>query len=68
MRNPKITRRSFVCHYTTVASHKKAQAFRIEDGFSFDTPPAPIHQASRRGRLKARLKARFKSVVPDWPR
>lgn len=59
MRNPDITRRSFVCHYTTVASHKKAQAFRVEDGFSFDAPPVPIHQPSLRGRLKARLKSRL---------
>lgn len=68
MRNPEITRRSFVCHYTTVASHKQAQAFRIEDGFSFDTPPTPIQPASRRGRLKSRLKSRLKTVVPDWRR
>ena len=56
MQNPAITRRSFVCHYTTLASHKKAQAFRIADGFSFDTPPVPLYQPTLPGRLKARLK------------
>ncbi|MEB3157818.1 MAG: phytanoyl-CoA dioxygenase family protein [Cyanobacteriota bacterium] len=55
MRNPAITRRSFVCHYTTVASHKKAQAFRVAEGFSFDSPPQPLFQRSLPGRLKARL-------------
>lgn len=60
MRNPEITRRSFVCHYTTVASHKRAQAFRVADGFSFDTPPVPIHRLSLRSRLKARLQRRLK--------
>lgn len=55
MRNPDITRRSFVCHYTTVASHKKAQSFRVADGFSFDSAPQPLYQPSLSGRLKARL-------------
>lgn len=55
MRDPAITRRSYVCHHTTVASHKKARAFRVQDGFRFDTPPEPIHSPTVRGRLKARL-------------
>jgi phytanoyl-CoA hydroxylase len=70
MRNPELTRRSFVSHYTTVASHKRAQAFRIADGFSFDTPPVPIHRPSRRGRLKERLQRRLKPplqrVLAPW--
>lgn len=45
----------FVCHYTTVASHKKAQAFRVAEGFSFDSSPQPLFQRSLPGRLKARL-------------
>jgi phytanoyl-CoA hydroxylase len=63
MRNPALSRRSFVCHYTTVASHKKAQVFRIADGYSFDDPPQPLFQRTLPGRLKARLRGTISGFV-----
>jgi phytanoyl-CoA hydroxylase len=47
MANPSLTRRSFVCHYTSVGSHKKMQHHRIGSGFSFDEPPTPPYKPSR---------------------
>lgn len=46
MANPDLTRRSLVCHYTTVASHKKSQHFRVGSGFRFDEPPALPYKPS----------------------
>ena len=55
MLNPELTRRSFVCHYTSMASHKRAQQFRVGDGYSFDQPPTLAYQPSRLRRLASRL-------------
>lgn len=54
MANPSLTRRSLVCHYTSVGSHKRMQHHRIGAGFSFDTPPTLPYQPSRLRRLFGR--------------
>lgn len=51
MGNPELTRRSLVCHYTTVASHQKSQHRRVGSGFSFDEPPTLPFKPSRLRRL-----------------
>jgi hypothetical protein len=56
MINPAMTRRSFVCHYTGMASHKEAQRFRVAEGYSFDTPPTAPYQPSRLRRLAQRMR------------
>lgn len=55
MLNPALTRRSFICHYTSFASHKQAQRFRIADGYSFDQPPQLPYRPSMVRRLVRRL-------------
>lgn len=55
MLNPSLTRRSFICHYTSFASHKHAQRFRIGDGYSFDQPPQLPYRPSKIRRLAGRL-------------
>lgn len=47
MNSPVLTRRSLVCHYTTVASHQKNQHHRVGSGFSFDKPPTLPFKPSR---------------------
>ena len=47
MANPDLTRRSLVCHYTTVGSHLKTQHQRVGSGFSFDEPPTLPYKPSR---------------------
>jgi ectoine hydroxylase-related dioxygenase (phytanoyl-CoA dioxygenase family) len=39
MRNPTLTRKSFVTHYTSAASHGYMQRFRIGEGYGFFEPP-----------------------------
>jgi ectoine hydroxylase-related dioxygenase (phytanoyl-CoA dioxygenase family) len=51
MLNPELTRRSFVCHYTSMASHKQAQQIRQGSGYSFDQAPEAPYQPSRLRRL-----------------
>jgi phytanoyl-CoA hydroxylase len=51
MLNPELTRRSFICHYTSMASHKQAQRFRVGSGYCFDQPPSAAYQPSRLRRL-----------------
>lgn len=58
MRDPALTRRSFVCHYTSMASHKQAQRYRIGDGYSFDIPPELPYRPSALRRLLGRIKQR----------
>jgi phytanoyl-CoA hydroxylase len=59
MANPALTRRSFVCHYTSMASHKLAQTHRVGDGYSFDPPTTAPYQPSRLRRLATRLSQRL---------
>jgi len=47
MNSSELTRRSLVCHYTTVASHQKNQHHRVGSGFSFDEPPTLPYKPSR---------------------
>ncbi|MFM9048290.1 MAG: phytanoyl-CoA dioxygenase family protein [Cyanobium sp.] len=47
MANPALTRRSLVCHYTTVGSHQRMQGQRVGSGFSFDEPPTLPYKPSR---------------------
>jgi phytanoyl-CoA hydroxylase len=56
MRNPQLTRRSFICHYTSMASHKKAQQFRIGDGYSFDEAPTLPYKPSWPRRMMQRIR------------
>jgi hypothetical protein len=56
MRNPQLTRQSFICHYTSMASHKKAQQFRIGDGYSFDEAPTLPYKPSWPRRVMQRIK------------
>lgn len=59
MINPDLTRRSFVCHYTSMASHKEAQKLRHGDGFSFDVPPSLPYAPSLPRRMVNRIKRTF---------
>ncbi|MEB3165276.1 MAG: phytanoyl-CoA dioxygenase family protein [Cyanobacteriota bacterium] len=72
MQNPALTRRSLVCHYTSMASHRGAQRFRVGQGYSFDEPPqlpyrpSPLRLAAQR--LIERLRGGApKPVVPSPP-
>jgi hypothetical protein len=56
MKNPDLTRRSFVCHYTSMASHSKAQHFRIADGYSFDERPSLPYKPSLPRRMMGQMK------------
>lgn len=57
MRHQHLTRRSFVCHYTSMASHRKAQQFRVGNGYSFDEPPVLPYRPSRPRRIAATLRS-----------
>jgi len=76
MQNPALTRRSLVCHYTSMASHRGAQRFRVGQGYSFDTPPVLPYQPSPLRRAAQRLTQRLigrlqgsapKSGLPSLP-
>jgi len=55
MLDPTLTRRSFICHYTSMASHKNAQQYRCGDGYSFDLPPVLPYQPSLLRRVSNKL-------------
>ncbi|MCX5957324.1 MAG: phytanoyl-CoA dioxygenase family protein [Cyanobacteria bacterium] len=55
MQNPGLTRRSFICHYTSMASHKLAQRFRVGNGYSFDLPPALPYKPSTPRRIVSKM-------------
>ena len=55
MLNPELTRRSFICHYTSMASHKQAQQFRVGNGYSFDLPPALPYKPSMPRRIVSKI-------------
>jgi ectoine hydroxylase-related dioxygenase (phytanoyl-CoA dioxygenase family) len=55
MLNPGLTRRSFICHYTSMASHKQAQRFRVGNGYSFDLPPALPYKPSTPRRIVSKM-------------
>jgi ectoine hydroxylase-related dioxygenase (phytanoyl-CoA dioxygenase family) len=55
MLNPGLTRRSFICHYTSMASHKQAQRFRVGNDYSFDLPPALPYKASMPRRIVSKM-------------
>jgi len=61
MANPSLTRRSLVCHYTSMASHKLAQAYRVGEAYSFNPPPTAPYQPSRLRRLASGLGQRLLS-------
>ena len=63
MQNPQLTRRSFVCHYTSMASHRQAQAFRIGDGYSFDQPPSLPYAPSLPRQVASKLKNKLSTVI-----
>lgn len=63
MLNKELTRRSFVCHYTSMASHRKAQQFRVGTGYSFDEVPVLPYQPSRRRRIAAKLLSALQSQL-----
>lgn len=58
MRNPALTRKSFVTHYTSAASHAYMQRFRIGDGYGFFEPPVAqqLHQPSLARRIVGRAR------------
>jgi phytanoyl-CoA hydroxylase len=39
MRDPALTRRSYVCHYTAAAAHRAMGAHRVGEGYDFSEPP-----------------------------
>jgi hypothetical protein len=51
MLNPGLTRRSFICHYTSMASHKQGQQSRVGNGYSFDLLPALAYKPSTPHRI-----------------
>lgn len=63
MTNPLLTRRSFICHYTSMASHKHAQRFRISNGYSFDQPPQLPYQPSLPRRLMQGFNQRIGAMI-----
>lgn len=40
MRNPALTRRSYVCDYTIAAAHRAMAAYRVGEGLDFSEPPS----------------------------
>ncbi|MDM7953113.1 MAG: phytanoyl-CoA dioxygenase family protein [Cyanobium sp. CZS 25K] len=40
--NQSLTRRSYVCHYTSLASHPRMDRFRHQEGFGFDLFEEPM--------------------------
>jgi len=46
MRNPALTRRSYVCHYTAAAAHRAMAPYRVGEGLDFSEPPSlpPVAQ------------------------
>ncbi|KEF42517.1 MAG: hypothetical protein ER33_05560 [Cyanobium sp. CACIAM 14] len=65
MRDPALTRRSYVCHYTAAAAHKALAAHRVGGGYDFSEPPSlpeslrprrwPNRVAGKAGRLLKRV-------------
>jgi len=55
MLRPELTRRSFICHYTSMASHKCSQQFRVDNGYSFDLPPALPYKLSLPRRIASKM-------------
>jgi hypothetical protein len=60
MNKPELTRKSFVCHYTSTASHVFMNRYRCEDGFDFSPPPAPAPQIIELLPLPQRILVRAK--------
>jgi ectoine hydroxylase-related dioxygenase (phytanoyl-CoA dioxygenase family) len=54
MRDPELSRRSYVCHYTAAASHKAMARHRVGHGYDFSEPPS-LPEAMRPRSLAARL-------------
>lgn len=40
MRDPALTRRSYVCHYTAAAGHRAMGPYRVGGGYDFSEPPS----------------------------
>ena len=55
MLNPGLTRRSFICHYTSMASHQQAQQFRVANGYCFDLPPVLPYKPSLPRRIVSKM-------------
>jgi ectoine hydroxylase-related dioxygenase (phytanoyl-CoA dioxygenase family) len=56
MRDPALTRRSYVCHYTAAANHKAMARHRVGDGYDFSEPPR-LPETMRPRSLPARVVA-----------
>lgn len=48
MRNPDLTRRSYVCHYTAAAAHRATAPYRVGEGLDFSEPPSLPPQGQSR--------------------
>jgi phytanoyl-CoA hydroxylase len=70
--NPALTRKSFVCHYTSLASHPQVKRFQHQQGFGFDlfqesspgsqaTPPVPLFKPSLQRRIASKVKRLVKA-------
>jgi ectoine hydroxylase-related dioxygenase (phytanoyl-CoA dioxygenase family) len=62
MQNPELTRRSFICHYTSMASHKQAQRLRVGNGYCFDLPPALPYKPSTPRRVMNKMTRMMNSL------
>jgi hypothetical protein len=63
MNKPELTRKSFVCHYTSVASHAFMKRYRYQEGFDFSPPPAAAPQIIEMLPLPHRILARAKKKL-----
>jgi len=61
MNNPDLTRKSYVCHYTSTASHKQLQKYRVGDAYCLDQQPQLPYRPSRVRRIINAMKNRI------WP-
>ncbi len=67
MRDPSLTRRSYVCHYTAAAAHRAVAQHRVGGGFDFSEPPS-LPESMRSRPLPARLagaaRRRLQQLLP----
>jgi hypothetical protein len=70
MRDPALTRRSYVCHYTAAANHKAMARHRVGDGYDFSEPPGlpeTMRPMSLPSRLAAAAGRRLKRLIAGGP-
>ncbi|MCS5692317.1 phytanoyl-CoA dioxygenase family protein [Cyanobium sp. FGCU-6] len=67
MRNPDLTRRSYVCHYTAAAAHRAMAPYRVGEGLDFSEPPSLPPEAQTRPlseRIVSAARRRLGGLLP----